>query len=47
MLTNVQKDIFKKVHSWLLQDAHALHHQGLAQAHPMSFKRALFNSNFR
>ena len=32
VLSNMQKEIFKKLHSWLLQDAHGLPHQLLAKA---------------
>ena len=32
VLSNMQKEIFKKLHSWLLQDAHGLPHQLLAKS---------------
>ena len=32
VLSNIQKEIFKKLHSWLLQDAHGLPHQLLSKA---------------
>ena len=32
VLSNMQKENFKKLHSWLLQDAHGLPHQLLAKS---------------
>ena len=32
VLSNMQKEIFKKLHSWMLQDAHGLPHQLLVKA---------------
>ena len=32
VLSNIQKENFKKLHSWLLQDAHGLPHQLLAKS---------------
>ena len=52
MLSKVQKEFFKKLHSWLLQDGHGLPHQLLAKAHlhealkndwSVQFKKFLFH----